>query len=134
MALNDVYGKTRPCRGPQATGAVLADGKIAVSFENLEGGLVARELPAQYPVALAHNRFADLKRNAPGGTLEGFAVQGGDDQWQWADAVIVDDKVIVDASKVVAPKTLAYGWEDNPTCNLYNKAGFPAVPFKLALP
>ncbi|MDD4540273.1 MAG: sialate O-acetylesterase, partial [Lentisphaeria bacterium] len=134
MALNDVYGKARPSRGPQATGAVLADGKIAVSFENLEGGLVARELPAQYPVKLAENRFADLKRNAPGGTLEGFAVQGGDDQWQWADAVIVGDKVIVDASKVAAPKAVAYGWENNPTCNLYNQAGFPAVPFKVTLP
>ena len=134
MALNDVYGKTRPSRGPQATSAALVDGKIVVSFENLEGGLVARELPAQYPIALVDNRFADLKRNAPGGTLEGFAVQGGDDQWQWADAVIVGDKVIVDASKVTAPKALAYGWENNPTCNLYNKAGFPAVPFKLALP
>ena len=134
MALNDVYGKARPSRGPQATGAVLVDGKITVSFENLEGGLVARELPAQYPVALASNRFADLKRNAPGGTLEGFAVQGGDNQWQWADAVIVDNKVIVDASKVTAPKALAYGWENNPTCNLYNQAGFPAVPFKITLP
>ncbi|NLZ63769.1 MAG: sialate O-acetylesterase [Lentisphaerae bacterium] len=134
MALNDVYGKTRPSRGPQAIGAALVDGKIAVSFEHLEGGLVARDLPAQYPIALVDNRFADLKRNAPGGTLEGFAVQGGDEQWQWADAVIVGDQVIVDASKITAPKALAYGWENNPTCNLYNQAGFPAVPFKLALP
>jgi sialate O-acetylesterase len=134
MALNDVYGKKRPSRGPQATSVALVDGKIAVSFENLEGGLVARELPAQYPVALVDNRFADLKRNAPGGTLEGFAVQGGDGQWQWADAVIVGNQVIVDAGKVTAPKALAYGWENNPTCNLYNKAGFPAVPFKMALP
>jgi sialate O-acetylesterase len=134
MALNDVYGKARPSRGPQASGAVLVDGKIAVSFENLEGGLVAKELPAQYPVALVDKRFAELKRNAPGGTLEGFAVQGGDDQWQWADAVIAGDKVIVDASKVDAPKALAYGWENNPTCNLYNQAGFPAVPFKVTLP
>ncbi|NMA45980.1 MAG: hypothetical protein GX945_05395 [Lentisphaerae bacterium] len=134
MALNDVYGKKRPSRGPQATSVALVDGKIAVSFANLEGGLVARELPAQYPVALVDNRFADLKRNAPGGTLEGFAVQGGDGQWQWADAVIVGNQVIVDAGKVTAPKALAYGWENNPTCNLYNKAGFPAVPFKMALP
>ena len=134
MALNDVYGQARPCRGPQATGAILADGKIAVTFEHLEGGLVAKELPAQYPVALVQDRFADLKRNAPGGTLEGFAVQGGDEQWQWAAAVIAGDKVIIDASKVVAPKALAYGWENNPTCNLYNRAGFPAVPFKLSLP
>lgn len=134
MALNDVYGKKRPSRGPQATSVALVDGKIAVSFANLEGGLVARELPAQYPIALVDNRFADLKRNAPGGTLEGFAVQGGDGQWQWADAVIVGNQVIVDAGKVTAPKALAYGWENNPTCNLYNKAGFPAVPFKMALP
>jgi len=134
LALNDVYGKARPSRGPQATGAVLANGKIAVSFAHLEGGLVARELPAQYPVKLAEKRLADLKRNAPGGTLEGFAVQGGDDQWQWADAVIAGDQVIVDASKVTAPKALAYGWENNPTCNLYNRAGFPAVPFKILLP
>jgi sialate O-acetylesterase len=134
MALNDVYGRSRPCQGPQATAAVLADGKIAVSFAHLEGGLLARELPAEYPVILAEQRLAPLKRNAPGGSLEGFAVQGGDGQWQWADAVIVGEQVIVDASKIVAPKALAYGWENNPTCNLYNRAGFPAVPFKLSLP
>jgi sialate O-acetylesterase len=28
------------------------------------------------------------------------------------------------------PVAVRYAWADNPTCNLYNGAGLPAVPFR----
>jgi sialate O-acetylesterase len=28
------------------------------------------------------------------------------------------------------PVAVRYGWADNPACNLYNKEGLPASPFR----
>ena len=31
---------------------------------------------------------------------------------------------------VTKPVAVRYGWDDNPLCNLYNKEGLPACPFR----
>jgi len=68
---------------------------------------------------------------AKGDTLKGFAVAGEDHKWVWADAEIVrNDTVVVRSDKVSKPVAVRYAWASNPVCNLYNKAGLPAVPFR----
>ena len=69
-------------------------------------------------------------RNSPGSQLEGFAICGEDKNWVWADAKIEGDTVVVYSPKVPSPVAVRYAWADNPTCNLYNGAGLPAVPFR----
>ena len=47
-----------------------------------------------------------------------------------ATARIVDNKVIVSSEKVPYPVAVRYAWANNPECNLYNKTGLPASPFR----
>ena len=65
-----------------------------------------------------------------GGALKGFAIAGEDRHFVWADARIDGDTVIVSSPMVAKPAAVRYGWADNPIVNLYNKAGFPASPFR----
>ena len=38
--------------------------------------------------------------------------------------------VVVDSDVIVKPVAVRYAWGDNPDCNLVNKAGLPAGPFR----
>jgi len=86
--------------------------KIAIRFDYVGGGLVAK-----------------------GDKLKGFAIAGEDKKFVWAEANIVhlgpgDDEVTVWNREVRRPVAVRYGWANNPDCNLYNKAGLPASPFR----
>ena len=67
---------------------------------------------------------------ARGGQLTGFQIAGADRKFYWAKAQIVGGEVFVSSDKVVAPVAVRYGWAINPACNLYNKNGLPASPFR----
>jgi len=69
-----------------------------------------------------------------GGKLEGFAVAAKDGRFQWADAVIDGDGVVISSTEVDRPVTVRYAWADNPACNLENRVGLPAVPFRTDAP
>jgi sialate O-acetylesterase len=84
------------------------DNKIILRFNHVGGGLVAKD----------------------GGPLKGFAIAGPDRKFVWADARIEGDTVVVSSDKVPEPTAVRYAWADNPVCNLYNKAGLPASPFR----
>jgi sialate O-acetylesterase len=64
------------------------------------------------------------------GTLQGFAIAGADKKFHWANAHIDGDTVVVSNPDVAAPLAVRYAWADSPTCNLSNKEGFPASPFR----
>jgi sialate O-acetylesterase len=130
IALAKDYGKSVPYSGPVLDSMKIEGDKAILTFKPTEGGLVARQLPADYLVSTVLNKKAPLVRNSPGSQLEGFAVCGADRKWVWADARIEGDSVIVSSSKVPAPVAVRYAWADNPTCNLYNGAGLPASPFR----
>ena len=68
--------------------------------------------------------------NSPGSELQGFTVCGSDRKFVWANAKIEGDSILVWAPEVASPVAVRYAWADNPTCNLYNKAGLPAAPFR----
>ena len=130
IALANTYGREVVFSGPVYTSMKIEGSAIRLNFNQLGGGLVARELPATYDVMRKAGKTAPLVRNSPQSPLEGFAICGADQRWVWAEAKIVGDSVLVSSSQVPAPIAVRYGWADNPTCNLYNQAGLPASPFR----
>ena len=72
---------------------------------------------------------------SPDTQLEGFVLCDRDGKWFWADKAELsgDNTVTVSAAAVPDPVKVRYCWSDNPTCNLFNRAGFPAAPFELIL-
>jgi sialate O-acetylesterase len=38
--------------------------------------------------------------------------------------------VVVSSSQIAKPMAVRYAWAINPVCNLYNRAGLPASPFR----
>jgi sialate O-acetylesterase len=62
--------------------------------------------------------------------LKGFAIAGNDQKFYWASAKIEGNEIIVTSDKVDSPVAVRYAWADNPDCNLMNKEGLPAIPFR----
>ena len=111
-ALAMVYGKDVVNSGPTYRGMEVHANSIRLSFDHAKGGLMVR-----------------------GGTkLEGFAIASQDGKFEWADAVIDGDGVVVSSTLVDLPVAVRYAWANNPACNLTNQAGLPAVPFRTDLP
>lgn len=130
IALAKDYGKQIVYAGPVYDSVKFGEGRAVLSFKHTDGGLVAKPLPETYDVRTGTKETAPLVRNSPESQLEGFAICGADKVWHWADAKIEGDTVIVSSAKVAEPVAVRYAWANNPTCNLYNGAGLPAVPFR----
>ena len=64
------------------------------------------------------------------GMLKGFSIAGADQKFYWAEAKIVNGKVIVYAQNVPNPAAVRYNWADNPDGNLTNASGLPASSFR----
>lgn len=65
------------------------------------------------------------------GYLSGFAIAGTDGKYQWAQAKIENNKVIVWNTEIQQPVSVRYAWGDNPDdANLYNSVNLPASPFE----
>ncbi len=108
QALAKTYGKKVVAGGPIYKDMQIQDGQIALSFDDIGSGLMAQD--------------GDLKR---------FAIAGADKKFVNARAVIQDDKVVVSSPVVPKPVAVRYAWANNPEgCNLYNKEGFAASPFR----
>jgi sialate O-acetylesterase len=60
----------------------------------------------------------------------GFTIAGPDHKFVNADAKIDGDTVVVSSGEVSAPVAVRFGWANFPVCNLWNKAGLPATPFR----
>ncbi len=102
------YGENIVYSGPIYKSMRIRENAVQLSFDHAGGGLVARG----------------------GGKLEGFAIAGQDKKFLWADARIEGETVVVSSPQVEKPVAVRYGWANNPACNLYNKEGLPASPFR----
>lgn len=69
-------------------------------------------------------------KTSDGEAPKGFAIAGEDHKFVWAKAQIDGEDVVVWSKDVVKPVAVRYAWADNPVCNLYNKSGLPASPFR----
>jgi sialate O-acetylesterase len=111
------YGdETVDYSGPIYKSMIVDGNRIVLSFEHVDGGLIAKG----------------------SGELKGFAIAGTDRHFEWAQAKIVQgtpfgegDKVIVWSDQIADPVAVRYAWADNPVgANLFNKGGLPASPFR----
>lgn len=106
-ALAITYRKKIEWSGPWYQSMRITGKDIRLTFDHAHSGLVAK-----------------------GDKLTGFAIAGADRKFVWADAVIDGKTVLVSSPAVPKPVAVRYGWDANPTCNLYNQENLPAVPFR----
>ncbi|MGH9528512.1 MAG: sialate O-acetylesterase [Terriglobales bacterium] len=107
-ALGTTYGKPVVYSGPIYDSMKIEGAQARIHFTHIGSGLEARG----------------------GGALQGFSIAGADRRFHWADARIEGDTVSVSSPEVVAPSAVRYAWADSPQCNLFNKNGLPASPFR----
>jgi sialate O-acetylesterase len=120
-ALRDVYGlPPAVVSGPLFREMKAEDGAIRISFDFTGSGLMVGRKPARGPAV-----------EDPEGALKRFAVAGEDRVWNWADARIEGDTVVVRCPAVPQPVAVRYAFSMNPEgANLYNREGLPASPFR----
>ncbi|MEJ6603054.1 MAG: sialate O-acetylesterase [Opitutaceae bacterium] len=110
LALQKTYGKNITGEGPRFNGETIKGEQLILNFETNRSALTAA-------------------RSSP---LDSFAIAGSDRVWQWADAKIKGNTIILSSIKVPQPVAARYAWAMNPSQRnlLYNQAGFPASPFR----
>jgi len=120
-ALAKDYGKEDLVySGPLYQGMKVEGDKIRISFDHTGSGLMVGKKEGLEPV-----------EEVKDGELKRFAVAGADRKWHWAEAVIDGDTVVVSCDEVKEPAAVRYAFSMNPQgCNLYNKEGLPASPFR----
>ena len=101
------YGRKIEYMGPTFKSLRAENGTLRLRFTHLGGGLVIR-----------------------GPKLVGFEIAGEDQQFYPADARTEGAEVVLSSSHVAKPVAARYAWADDPKCNLYNKVGLPAPPFR----
>ena len=106
-AVGTTYGYKIVYSGPLYDSMRIVGNEIRISFRSVGAGLEAR-----------------------GDVLKGFAVAGADTRFYWAQARIEGAEVVVSSTDVSAPVAVRYAWAGSPDCNLYNKDGLPASPFR----
>ncbi len=109
IALQSTYNySTAVSSGPQFEIAQFIKNQVVLEFSNVNNGLMMK-----------------------GNILKYFAIAGADKKFVWANASIQGNKIVVSHKNISAPKAVRYAWADSPVdANLYNKEGFPAVPFR----
>jgi hypothetical protein len=106
-ALGTTYGKELVYSGPLYE-SMRAEGKeIRIHFQHAGSGLKIQ-----------------------GETLQGFTIAGADKKFHRATARIDGNTIMVSSPEVEAPVAVRYAWADSPECNLFNKEGLPASPFR----
>lgn len=113
-ALHTVYGMDKPFSSPLYAGMKIDGRQVTVQFNHVFGGLTVK------------NKY---------GYVNGFELAGADQKFYPAKAALIadgtGDKVLVTCDEVPAPVAVRYAWADDPNdVNLFNKAGFPANPFR----
>jgi sialate O-acetylesterase len=69
-----------------------------------------------------------------GEKITGFTIAGQDGVFKPAEAKIEGDKIVVKSAEVPVPTAVRYGWSDLAECNLRNREGYPASPFRTDVP
>jgi sialate O-acetylesterase len=105
--LGTTYGEKIVYSGPLYDSMKIAGESVQIRFQHIGSGLESR-----------------------GGPLKGFAIAGSDHVFHWAEARIEGETIVVSSPDVEAPVAVRYAWASSPDCNLYNKEGLPASPFR----
>ncbi len=109
QALVKTYGQDGVAEGPLYQSMKKEKGAIVLTFGSIGSGLAAQD----------------------GKGLKTFAIAGADQKFVFAEAKIIGDTVVVSSEEIADPEAVRYAWANNPVgCNLANKEGFPASPFR----
>jgi sialate O-acetylesterase len=114
-ALTIAYGDETVFSGPIYQGVKFDGNKAVLKFRSFGKGLEARDLGT---------------KDNPLASLSGFLVAGEDMKFHEAKAEVQGDTVVVNCDDVQKPVAVRYGWANTPVCNLFNKDGLPASPFR----
>ena len=120
LARRQVYGENLVACGPLYRDCAVTGGGIRIRFDQIGGGLRIGQAPWRAPGV----------EPFPTDRLFGFYVAGDDRKWVAAAARIDGDTVLVSSPAVPQPSAVRYGWASFPQCNLYNREGLPASPFR----
>lgn len=108
-ALMLAYGQKIEIYGPMYAGSKVEGAKVRIRFDHVGQGLAFKG----------------------GDKLQGFMIAGKDRKFQWADAVIEGQEVVVSCAAVTEPESVRYGWSNQcPWANLFSKDGLPAQSFR----
>ncbi len=112
IALHNLYNKKMACSGPMYKSMEIKGNQIILSFDNIGSGLSTTD---------------------KNGYVKGFEIASSDKVFYDAEAFIKGNTIVLSSKKVVDPIAATFGWMGDATaCNLFNKEGFPAVPFRTA--
>ena len=65
------------------------------------------------------------------GAVSGFALEGADGEWHWADEAEIEGAAVTIRSAAVSePLAVRFGWAKRMEADLYDENGLPAVPFR----
>jgi sialate O-acetylesterase len=106
-ALGTTYARKIVYSGPLYDSSAIAGNEMRIRFRHAGGGLEGH-----------------------GDALKGFSIAGADRKFHWAKARIEGESIVVSSPDVVSPLAVRYAWAGSPECNLYNKEGLPASPFR----
>jgi len=107
-AVANVYGQTDLiASGPIYQSIQIVDGKIIVSFSNVENGLVAKN-----------------------DSLSWFEIAGEDEVFFPAKAQIVGSQVVLQSDSVPLPTQARYAWSKTASGDLFNSESLPAPSFR----
>lgn len=119
-ALSQDYGRSVVKSGPLYREHVIEGAAIRLRFDHVGSGLMIGEKKGLAPTV-----------EVKGGRLAWFAIAGEDKVWRKAEARIDGDSVVVSAPDVAKPAAVRYAFAMSPLgCNLYNREGLPASPFR----
>ncbi len=108
VALGTVYGRGVEIYGPIYRSHKVEGDRMRVEFDHVGKGL-----------AFKH-----------GDKLQGFEIAGADGQWDWAEAAIDGDTVVLHNPRIPSPMNVRYAYSPRPDyANLFNRAGLPALLF-----
>lgn len=121
VARKKVYGENIVASGPLYQDfTLIGGGEVRINFLETGSGLVIGQSPW----------YAPSVEPFPKDKLIGFYIAGENKKWVEANARIEGNSVIVSSPEVPKPVAVRYGWANSPRCNLYNKEGLPASPFR----
>ena len=120
VAEHVAYGKDLVYSGPIYDSMQVTGNSITLNFSQTGSGLVIGTAPwnASGVVPPSNEK------------LVGFTIAGADKNWVPADAKIDGLTVVVSSPRVSQPVAVRYAWGNAPDCNLYNREGLPASPFR----
>jgi len=123
------YGEKIEWSGPLYRQVTQEEHALRVWFDHASG-LVAKSAEAAAVAGSATTTSAATAAANTTPAVTGFEIAGADGKYFPADAKIEGESVIVSNPAVPAPVFVRYGWAASPNCNLFNREGLPASPFR----